>query len=147
MYLSPADQNNIPRGELRTMTPKSIRLLSETEGKGIIGCMLSIVLMAMVLFLGITLGPIYYNKLNLESDLKTEVSRAGARYLDNEIVIKDVIDLARRSDIKITRENVKVERFAGQVHIRVNYSVPADLLVMDQDFNFEIKVSSFTGAL
>jgi hypothetical protein len=146
-FSSPVDQDNIPRGELCIMRPKSLRLFYESDGKGLIGCMLSIVLLAIIIFLGITLGPIYYNNLNFESDLKTEVSRAGARFFDNEVVIKDIIDLARRNEIRLKRENVKVERYAGQVHIRVNYSVPVDLLLTDRDLNFEVKVSSFTGAL
>jgi hypothetical protein len=147
MFSSPADQDNIPRGELCTMKEKHLRLFSESEGKGLIGCMLSIVLLAMIIFLGITLGPIYYNNLNLESDLKTEVSRAGARSYDNEAMIKDILDLARRNEIRLTRQNIKVERFAGQVHIKINYSVPVDLLVAERNFDFEIKVSSFIGSL
>jgi hypothetical protein len=129
------------------MTPKSLRLIHDTDGKGLIGCLLSIVLLALIIFLGISLGPIYYNNLNFESDLKTEVSRAGARAFDNEVMIKDIISLARKNDIQLTRQNIKVERYAGQVHIQVHYSIPVDLLLTDRDFNFEIKVSSFTGAL
>jgi hypothetical protein len=129
------------------MKAKRLRLFSESEGKGLIGCMLSIVLLALIVFLGITLGPIYYNNLNFESDVKTEVSRAGARSIDNEAIIKDTLDLARRNEITLTRQNIKVERFAGQLHIKINYSVPVDLLVMDRDFDFEIKVSSFIGSL
>jgi hypothetical protein len=147
MFPSPADQDNIPRGKLCIMKPKRFRLFYESEGKGLIGCVLSIVLLAAIIFLGITLGPIYYNNLNFESDLKTEVSRAGARFVDNEAMIKDIMDLAKRNEIQLTRQNIKVERFAGQVHIKVNYSVPVDLLVKEQDFNFEIKVSSFIGSL
>jgi hypothetical protein len=147
MFSTPADQDNIPRGELCAMEPKSLRLFSESEGKGLIGCVLSIALLAAAIFVGITLGPIYYNNLNFESDVKTEVSRAGARFSDNEAVIKNIIDLAKRNEIRLTRQDVKIERFAGQVHIKVNYSVPVDLLVMERDWNFEIHVSSFIGSL
>jgi hypothetical protein len=147
MFSYPADQDNIPRGELCIMKAKSFRLFSESEGKGLIGCMLSIVLLAMIVFLGITLGPVYYNNLNFESDVKTEVSRAGARFIDNEALVKNIIDLARRNEIRLTRQNIKVERFAGQVHIKINYSVPVDLLATERDLNFEIKVSSFVGSL
>jgi hypothetical protein len=129
------------------MKPKSLRLYSDSEGKGIIGCVLSIVILGVIIFLGITLGPIYYSNLTFESDVKTEVARAGARFIDSDALAKNIIDLARRNEIRLTRENIKVERFAGQVHIRINYSVPVDLLVVDRDLNFEIKVSSFVGAI
>jgi hypothetical protein len=123
------------------------RLFYESEGKGLIGCILSIVLFAAVVFFGITLGPIYYNNFNFESDLKTEVSRAGARSLDNETMIKDILDLAKRNEIRLTRQDIQMDRYAGQLHLKVNYSVSVDLLVIQRDFNFQISASSFVGSL
>jgi hypothetical protein len=143
-----ADQDSIPRGELCIMKSKSLRrLFYESEGKGLIGCFLSIVLLLAAAFFAITLGPVYYNNLNFESDVKTEVSRAGARFFDNEAVIKNVMDLARRNEIRLSRENIQVERYAGQVHIKLEYSVPVDLLVTERDWTFKINVSSFIGSL
>jgi hypothetical protein len=130
------------------MEPTSLRrLFSESEGKGLIGCMLSIVLLGILIFVSITLIPIYYSNYNLEADLKTEVSRAGAHFIDDESVVKDIIALGRRNEIRLTTENVKVERFAGQIHISVRYAVPVDFLVFQRDLNFKMDVSSFMGAL
>jgi hypothetical protein len=130
------------------MKPENLhRLLSDSEGKGLIGCILSIVLFLLVVFVGILLGPIYYNNYNFESDVKTEVSRAGARSYDNETIIKDIIDLAKRNEIRLTGENIKVDRYAGQLHLIINYSVPVDFLVIQRDIDFQINVSSFIGTL
>jgi hypothetical protein len=123
------------------------RLFYESEGKGLIGCMLSIVLLAAAVFCAITLGPVYYNNLNFESDVKTEVSRAGAHIADNETVIKNIMDLAKRNEIRLSRQDIKVERYAGQVHIKLEYSVPVDLLVIERNWTFKINVSSFIGSL
>ena len=128
------------------MTSKRLDRLIDSEGKGLVGCISSIVLFGVAIFLGIKLVPIYYSNFNFESDLKSEVSRVGARFIDNETVVKDVLELAKRNDIRLKKENVRVERFAGQVHINVHYTVPVDFVILEHDLKFQITVSSFTAA-
>jgi hypothetical protein len=123
------------------------RLFHESEGKGLLGCLVSIVVLGVVVFLAITLGPMYYNHMNFESDVKTEVSRAAAHTLSSETMVKDILDLARRNEISLAKENIKIERYAGKVNVTVEYSVSVDLLVIERDFNFKISLSSFVGSL
>lgn len=119
----------------------------DPAGKGIIGCLIFLVITAVAVFVGIRLGPIYYANSNLESAISTEISRAGANFIDDETIIKDVLDLAKRHEIRLTRENVKVERFAGQIHITVQYRVLADLGFYKRNLDFTIEESSFVGRL
>jgi hypothetical protein len=129
------------------MKTRLFRNLRSSDGKGMIGCLLSIVMLAVAIYLGIILVPIYYSNFNFENDIKTTASRAGAHFMDNDQVIRDILALAKRNEIRITREDIKVERFAGQLHIRVNYSVPVDFIVLEHDLDFKIEASSFIGAL
>jgi hypothetical protein len=126
---------------------KSLSRLLDSEGKGLLGCLTALVLLGVGIYLGITLGPIYYSNSNFESDIKTEVSRAGAHFYDDETIIKDVIDLGKKNEIRLERQNIKVDRFAGQMHINVNYSVPVDFIVMQKELNFRVSASSFVGSL
>lgn len=121
--------------------------LRDCEGKGLLGCLVFLVLFGVAVFVAIKLGPIYYANYNFESDLKTEVSRAGARSMDDEAVVKDILALARKNGIKLKREDIRIERFAGQIHIDVYYSVPVDFTLFRRDWDFEIRVSSFMGTL
>lgn len=121
--------------------------LRSSEGRGMIGCMLSIVLLAVAIYLGIVLVPIYYQNFNFENDVKTTASRAGSHFFDNDQVIKEVLALAKKNEIRIKRENIKVDRFAGQLHILVTYSVPVDFIILERDLNFKIDASSFIGSL
>jgi hypothetical protein len=121
--------------------------LRSQEGKGAMGCLLFLLVAAVVIFLAARIGPVYYASKSLEADLRTEASRAGANFLSDETVLKNVLDLARRNEIRLKRENVKLERFAGQVFITVSYSVPVDLIVTERTMNFNIKASSFIGRL
>ncbi len=121
--------------------------LQDQEGKGAAGCLLFLMIAAVVIFLAARIGPAYYANKSLEADLRTEASRAGANFLSDESILKNVLDLARRNEIRLKRENVKLERFAGQIFITVSYSVPVDLIVTERTMEFNIKASSFIGRL
>jgi hypothetical protein len=129
------------------MKSNCLRRLRDPEGKGMLGCIVMIVLFAVAIYLGIVLAPIYYANFNFESAVKTEVSRAGARSLDNEAIIRDIMDLAKRDEIRIDREDISIDRFAGQVHVAVHYTVPVNFIVFDHDIEFNITGSSFIGSL
>jgi hypothetical protein len=126
------------------MNSKSLR---GSEGKGLFGCLIFIVLGGVAIFLAVKLGPIYYANYNLESEVRTEASRAGAHFLDDDTVARDIIDMGTRNEIRLTRQNIKIDRFAGQIHIDVSYAVPVDFVFFEHDVNFQINVSSFIGTL
>ena len=129
------------------MKSNCLRRLRDPEGKGMLGCIIIIVLFAVAIYLAIVLVPVYYANFNFESAVKTEVSRAGARFLDNETIIKDIMDVAKRNEIRIKREDISIERFAGQIHISVHYSVLIDFIVVERHVQFNIRASSFIGTL
>ena len=133
-----------------TMKSKGLDTLRDSEGKGFLGCMGAIVILAAMIFVGIKLGPIYYSNYTFEEDLKTLVSRSGARYTPNEKIIIDIVELAKENNINLTHENAKnnieIERFAGQLHVTVQYFVPVDFLIIRRNLRFQIKLSSFTSA-
>jgi hypothetical protein len=121
--------------------------LRSSEGKGLLGCLLALVLFAVAIYFGITLGPIYYSNFNFENGVKTTASRAGAHFFANDQIKAEIMDLAKRDEIRIKKENIAIERFAGQVHIKVRYSVPVDFLIFERDLNFKVEASSFIGTL
>ena len=132
------------------MKSKGFNTLRDCEGKGFLGCMLGIILIAAVIFVIVKMGPIYYSNYMFEEDLKTVISRAGARLTTNEQIVKNILDLARKNDINLTpkdvNKNIKIERFAGQIHINVQYFVPVNFLIMQKDLKFQIELSSFTAS-
>jgi hypothetical protein len=121
--------------------------LRDCEGKGVLGCAVFLVLLGVAIVLAIKLGPIYYANFNFESEIETEASRAGARFMDDETIIRDLMAMAKRNDIRLKKEDIKVERYAGQVHIEVQYAVPVDYVFFQRDVKFHIKASSFVGSL
>jgi len=121
--------------------------LRDAEGKGALGCLFTLVLIAVAAFLTVAMGPPYYAYKNLEHEVKNEASRAGANFSDDETVINNVIDLARRNEIQLKPENIKLERFAGKLTIKVHYTVPVNLIVTDHTMVFDIQAKSLVGRL
>jgi len=121
--------------------------LHNCQGKGLLGCLFFLLLLTAAIIVALKLGPIYYANFNFESDLKTETSRAGAHFLDNETIIKDILSLAKKNEIRIKKEDIKIDRYAGQIHIEVSYSVPVDFILFERNLNFKLKASSFIGTL
>lgn len=116
-------------------------------GKGTTGCFVFLLLLGIAVLVGFKLGPDYYSYSNFRDEVKTEASRAGAHFLDDDTIIKEVLDLARKNEIRLKREDVKVERLAGQVFITIRYSVPQDIYGFQRIAEYEIKVSSYIGRL
>jgi hypothetical protein len=127
--------------------PQIRHRLCDSEGKGMIGCMAFIVLLGITVFVCIAIFPIYYANYTLESEIKTEVSRAGAHLLDDNAVIKDILEMARKNEIQIEKKNIQVRRFAGQIFVEVNYDVPVDFGILERNLNFRVKASSVVGTL
>lgn len=129
------------------MKQDSVWNLRKQDGKGMMGCVFSLLLLLVGGIAGVRLFPPYYAHKSFQTDVRTEISRAGAQFLDDETVMKNILALARRNEIRLSRSNVKLERFAGQIQATVRYSVPVDFFVFKKDMEFEIQASSFVGKL
>jgi len=118
-----------------------------SEGKGAIGCLVSLVLIGAGILAGARIGPPYFAYKSLEGDVKTEVSRSGARFHGDEVLAQNILDVAKKNEVRLKREDIKIARYAGQVQVTIHYQVPVDLLFMTRTFDFHIKASSFLGTL
>jgi len=123
-----------------------LKLRSE-EGKGLAGCLSFLLVLVVVGFAAAKIWPEYYACKSLDTDVRTEVSRAGANFLSDETLMKDILNLATRNEVKLTNEQVKIERFAGQINVVVHFTVPIDLFFFNWDMSCDIKATSFVGRL
>jgi hypothetical protein len=130
---------------------QSTRILSylqkNCDGKGTLGCLVSLLLLGAMILITVQAGPPYFAYRGLEGDVKTEVSRAGARFYSDEVLIQNILDVAKKNEISLKKEDIKVERIAGQVQVVIHYSVPIDFIFLQRTVGFNIKASSFIGTL
>ena len=131
---------------LRTMHGSGLNYKNQ-EGKGAVGCLIFLLVLAICILAVVRLWPDYYAYKTLDTKLRTEASRAGANFLEDEAIMANVLQLAKRSDVYITKKNVKIARIAGQIFITVHYSVPIDFIFYTWNMECDIKASSFVGRL
>lgn len=103
--------------------------IRSAAGKGTTGCLFSLALIAAVGLAGIRVVPVYYAVKSFEADMKTEVSRAGAHFYGDEVIVNNLVELAKRNELKINREDIKLERLAGQVFVTIHYTTAVDFLL------------------
>jgi hypothetical protein len=123
------------------------QMLTDHQGTGAVGCLFYLLVLAVLVLVGVRVLPVYYAYTTFESDIKTEISRAGARFYDDDLIIRDVLDLARKNEINVARDDVTVERAGGQIQLTVHSVEPVDFLVYQHTLVFDIKASSFIGHL
>ena len=131
---------------LRTMHGSGLNYKNQ-EGKGAVGCLIFLLVLAICILAVVRLWPDYYAYKTLDTELRTEASRAGANFLEDEAIMANVLQLAKRSDVYNTKKNVKIARIAGQIFITVHYSVPIDFIFYTWNMECDIKASSFVGRL
>jgi hypothetical protein len=118
-----------------------------SEGRIALGCIFYLLLFIAAVYASIQVIPIYKANLNFETDVKTEVSRAGARILDDDRITDEIINLAQKSGISLEKDDIKIEHFPGELRITVNHDESANFILFTKDFHFVVKESSFIGTL
>ena len=114
---------------------------SGEEGEGRSGCIFAIVLIVIAAFLAVTLGPPYYSHYGFRSDLQHLVSREGARASSDESVRRQLIRLAEQNNILLEANNIRISRFASQLTISVEYTIPVSFIFVKRDLLFSTERS------
>ncbi|MEW5974520.1 MAG: hypothetical protein AB1898_01820 [Acidobacteriota bacterium] len=122
------------------------RIVGE-HGAGALGCLLSILLVAGLIYAAYKFGPPYINHYQLKDSMK-EIATLTASGIDpktgtigrTEIttaqVQEAVLEKARELQIPLRKEGIKVRREGTMVWITVTYTVPVRLPGQVYDFNF-----------
>jgi hypothetical protein len=72
------------------MSPTNQRISTwgNCDGKGTFGCLVSIALLGLMVLFTVKTGPPFFSYKSLESDVKTEISRAGSHFFSNEVITR-----------------------------------------------------------
>ena len=115
------------------------------EGKGAVGCFLTIVFLSAGLLFAVRVGPPYVAYKSFETEVTTIISRAGANFYDDERLVSSLLAAAKKNEVPLEREHIKLERYSNQLQAEINYVVPISLIVYNYDMNCSIKAQSFVG--
>jgi uncharacterized protein YqjF (DUF2071 family) len=111
-------------------------------GKGYVGLVLTLTVIAVGVYVGVTVFPIYYNVREFEGALMNEGVKAGARFYSDEAISKDVILLAKGFDIPLKREDIKIKRFGDNIELTVECDLPIRFGLVDYTYNWHFVAKS-----
>lgn len=120
---------------------------SDQRGKGLLGCMLSLALMALLGYAGFQLIPLYFHANEFQTAAEREVDRAGARNADPELLRKSLMNLAAVNGIPLDAKNLRIVKTPSQLVVEIRYFMPVNLLGYAHLSRFEFKLTSIVGSL
>jgi len=105
------------------------------------------ILAGAAVLVAVQAGPPYIAYSNLKGDIDTEVSRAGAHFYTDEVLVQHILEIAKKDEVNLVQENIVVERSARQVDVIIDYSVSVNFILVRHTFEFRISASSLLGSL
>lgn len=114
-----------------------IRKRSE-RGDVPLGCLVGLIVMGIALLIGLKVVPLMVRVGDLESTVQSLADRAGRVEYDNKRIINDILVQASKSDLPVTKKDIKIERTKAYNKIWVKFTVQIDFIVYTYTWNKEI---------
>ncbi len=96
-------------------------------GKGSIGCILGIVVLAIAVIVVIKVAPVKIAVADLEAYSEREAESASLPRHTDEAITNAILAKAKALNLPVKPENVEVSRDGTSVHVRVHYKVTVEL--------------------
>jgi len=110
------------------------------RGSNNIGCMLGLVLVIVVVFIGVKAVPTRLAVAELQDFCEREAEQASLPRFGDEKIADAIFIKAIEEHLPVKKEDVKVSRDQAQVHVEVKYRVVIDFLVYQYNWDVEHKV-------
>ncbi|MBZ5587423.1 MAG: hypothetical protein LAO05_02590 [Acidobacteriia bacterium] len=109
-------------------------------GKGNIGCIVGLVLLAAALLIGIRVVPTRLAVAELQDYCEREAEQASLPRFTDDKITDAILIKAVEEHLPVKKEDIKVSRDQAQVRVEVRYRVVLDLLVYQYNWDVEHKV-------
>jgi len=110
------------------------------RGAGNLGCILGLALVAVVVVIGVNVVPVRVSVAELQDFCEKEAERASMPRNTDEKMVEAIFRKAMEEHLPVHKEDIKVWRDTGQVHVEVKYRVVLDLLVYKYNWDVEHKI-------
>ena len=108
---------------------------SNQKGEGRVGLMITLIIVAVAIFLGVKVIPVRIAAYEFRDVLREE-ARYGAVRNSDDVVTKRILEKAAELEIPLKKKDLKVRRTPGQMVISASYEQPIDLKVTTYIYKF-----------
>jgi hypothetical protein len=104
------------------------------RGEGQFGCVVSLVLLLIAIFVAYKMVPIKVKAAELRGEVVDEAKNAGTR--NDERIMNAIVTKAQSLDLPVDKESVTIRRAATTIHVEVEYTVPVEFPGFTYQWNF-----------
>jgi hypothetical protein len=108
---------------------------SNEKGEGRVGLLITLIIVAVAIFLGVKIIPVRIAAYEFRDVLREE-ARYGAVRNSDSVVTKRILEKAAELEIPLKKQDLKVRRTPGQMIITATYEQPIDLKVTTYVYKF-----------
>jgi hypothetical protein len=94
------------------------------RGEGNAGCLLGLIILALVAFIAYKMIPVKVKAADLKQTVTDEAKMAGTHR--DDVIMKQILAKARELKLPVSEDNVKISRTPTDISVEVDYSVPID---------------------
>jgi hypothetical protein len=111
------------------------RNTARERGEGRVGFLISVIVVAIAIFLGMKIIPVRIDAYEFRDHLREEARYAAVRH-DDKTVATRIMQKAKELQIPLDRKNLKIKRSVGEIIISASYEQPIDLKVTTYVYRF-----------
>jgi hypothetical protein len=110
----------------------------DERGEGRVGLLISLVVLAIGIFLGVKIIPVRINAYEFGDFIQQECRFAAVRNQDAEVA-KRIFAKAAELEIPLKKKDLKIQRTGSEMIISASYVQPIDLKVTVYNYRFQRK--------
>ena len=115
------------------------------KGSATIKTLIVLVVVAALIVGVVKIVPVYVKVYEFEDAMRVQAKFAGVERKNETVVREELFLKAQSMGLPITREQIEISKRMGGITIKVRYTVPIDLIVMQRDFNFDYEADTSTA--
>jgi len=108
-------------------------------GAGNVGCVVSLAILVVAVLIAMKIIPVRVAVAELQDYCEKEAEQASLPLNSDQMITDRILIKAQQNNLPVPKENIKVWRGGGMVHVEVKYRVVLDLLVYKYNWDVEHK--------
>lgn len=115
------------------------------QGSATIKTLIALVAIAALIVGVVKIVPVYVNVYEFEDAMRQQAKFASVERKNETVLREELYKKAQDLKLPITREQIEISKRMGGVTIKVSFTVPVDLIVLQHDFNFDLDADTSTA--
>jgi len=115
------------------------------KGSATIKTLIALVAVAALIIGVVKIVPVYVSVYAFEDAMRVQAKFAGVERKNETVVREELLKKAQDLKLPITREQIEISKRMGGINIKVSFTVPIDLIVLQRDFNFNYEADTSTA--